>query len=169
LPAVVPARVSSEPKYISAPSFLYWSIPELKPTTGIPASIADLTAPARASGVTRVVAMPLTLESTAFWMRTACLGASGSLEYFRVTPVSLAACWAPFLTLSQNVSPGVSWVMKAIVYPELPAALPPPPVVLSSVFSRPPPEQAAEARATAVRAAATRKVRLRTIIGYLLG
>ena len=69
-------------------------MPELKPTTGIFASVAALTAPARAAGVTRVVAMPFTLESTAFWIRVACLVASGSLEYFRVTPVSLAACWA---------------------------------------------------------------------------
>jgi hypothetical protein len=81
----------------------------------MPASVAALTEPARASGVTSVVAMPFTLESTALWMSAACLGASGSLEYFSVTPVSLAACCAPFFTLSQNVSPGVSWVMKAIV------------------------------------------------------
>ena len=88
----LPARFSSEPKYISAPSSLYWSMPELNPTTGIPASVADFTAPASASGVTRVVAMPSTLESTAFWISCACLSAAGSLEYFSVMPVSLAAC-----------------------------------------------------------------------------
>ena len=68
-----------------------------------------------ASGVTRVVAMPSTLESMAFWMRTACLVASGSAEYFSVDPVSLAACWAPALMRSQKVSPGVSWVIMAKV------------------------------------------------------
>ena len=91
-------------------------MPELKPTTGIFASVAALaTAPASASGVTSVVAMPSTLLSTAFWMSTACLSASGSLEYFSVTPSFLAACWAPALILSQNVSPGVSCVIIAIV------------------------------------------------------
>src|SRR6478736_91941 len=57
----------------------------------------------RASGVTSVVAMPSTLESIAFWIRTACLVASGSEEYFRVEPVSLAAWLAPDLIRSQNV------------------------------------------------------------------
>ena len=67
---------------------------------------ADWTAPLSASGVARVVAMPSTLESTAFWMRVACFAGSGSLLYFSVEPVSVAACWAPALILSQNVSPG---------------------------------------------------------------
>ena len=62
-----------------------------------------------------VVAMPSTLESTAFWISVACLAGSGSLEYFSVMPVSLAACWAPALILSQKVSPGVSWVTMAMV------------------------------------------------------
>jgi hypothetical protein len=48
-------------------------------------------------------------------MRTACLVASGSEEYFRVEPVSLAACSAPARMRSQNVSPGVSWVIMAKV------------------------------------------------------
>ena len=90
-------------------------MPELNPTTGIFAVSAAFTAPARASGVTSVVAIPLTLESTAFWIRVACLVASGSFEYFSVMPSSLAACWAPALILSQKVSPGVSWVIMAIV------------------------------------------------------
>ena len=114
-PAVSPARFSSEPKYISAPSSLYWSMPELKPTSGIPASVADFTAPARASGVTRVVAMPSTLESTAVWISCACLSAAGSLEYCSFDPVSLAACSAPARILSQKESPGVSWVTMAMV------------------------------------------------------
>ncbi len=100
---------------MSAPTCLYWSIPELKATTGIFASVAVFTAPARASGVASVVAMPSTLESTAFWISVACLLGSGSLEYLRLTPVFFAACVAPALILSQNVSPGVSWVTMAKV------------------------------------------------------
>ena len=59
--------------------------------------------------------MPSTLESTAVSMRVACLVASGSDEYFSVEPVSLAACSAPARMRSQNVSPGVSWVIIANV------------------------------------------------------
>ena len=84
-PALAPARFSSEPKYISAPVSLYWSMPELKATVGIFAATADWTAPLSASGVASVVAMPSTLESTAFWIRVACLAGSGSLLYFSVT------------------------------------------------------------------------------------
>ena len=114
-PAVEPARFSSEPKYMLAPTSWYWSMPELKATTGIFALSALCTAPLSASGVARVVAMPSTLESTAFWISVACLAGSGSLEYFRVMPSFLAACWAPALILSQNVSPGVSCVTIAMV------------------------------------------------------
>ena len=113
-PAVVPARFSSEPKYMSAPRSLYSSMPELRPTSGIPASPADFTAPASASGVTRVDAMPSTLLSTALWMSWACLDASGSFEYLSSMPSFFAACCAPALILSQNVSPGVSCVTNAI-------------------------------------------------------
>src|SRR3954462_2729534 len=52
----------------------------------------------------------------AFWISVASLPASGSLEYFRVIPWSFAACSAPFRILSQNVSPGASWVTIAMVY-----------------------------------------------------
>jgi hypothetical protein len=78
----------------------------LKLSTGMPAATAFLTVGMSASGVTSVVAMPSTFESIAFWIRTACFVASGSAEYFRVDPVSLAACLAPALIRSQNVSPG---------------------------------------------------------------
>ncbi len=61
-------------------------MPELNATTGIFASPASLTAPASASGVASVVAMPSTLESMAFWISVACLPGSGSLEYFRSMP-----------------------------------------------------------------------------------
>jgi hypothetical protein len=90
-------------------------MPELRPTTGIPASLAAFTAPASASGVTSVVAIASTLLSTALWMSCACFEASGSLEYLRSMPSFFAACCAPALILSQNVSPGVSCVMNAIV------------------------------------------------------
>ena len=59
--------------------------------------------------------MPSTLESTAFWISVDCLLGSGSLEYFRSMPAFAAACSAPALILSQNVSPGVSWVTMAMV------------------------------------------------------
>ena len=79
-PAVWPARFSSDPKYIDAPVSPYWSMPELKATTGIFAATADCTEDFRASGVASVVAIPLTLESTALWISVACLLGSGSLE-----------------------------------------------------------------------------------------
>ena len=44
-PADSPARVSSEPKYISAPRSLYWSMPELNATTGILADVRVLHGP----------------------------------------------------------------------------------------------------------------------------
>ena len=40
LPTVCPASSSSEPKYILAPASLYWSMPWLNATTGMPASAA---------------------------------------------------------------------------------------------------------------------------------
>ena len=85
-PAVFPARVSSDPKYISAPTCWYWSIPWLKATTGIPASVAAFTEAASASGESSVVAIPSTLESIAFWISVACWPGSGSLEYLRSMP-----------------------------------------------------------------------------------
>src|SRR4029434_8245835 len=85
-------------------------------------------------------------------MRTACLVASGSAEYFNVEPVSLAACSAPALIRSQNVSPGVSWVIMAKVYPELP---PPPPPWLACVSGAPPPLHADSASAAGAVTAAT--------------
>ena len=90
-------------------------MPELKATTGISAASAVFTAPASASGVASVVAMPSTLESTAFWISVACLAGSGSLEYFSVTRCPWRPALAPALILSQNVSPGVSWVIIAKV------------------------------------------------------
>ena len=114
-PACWPASRSSEEKWASAPASWKKSVPELKLSTGMPAAIAFFTVGIRASGVTRVVAIPSTFESIAFWISTACLLASGSAEYFNVDPVSLAACSAPARIRSQNVSPGVSWVIMAKV------------------------------------------------------
>ena len=90
-------------------------MPELKLSTGMPAATAFFTLGIRASGVTRVVARPSTFASMAPWMRVACLVASGSAEYLSVDPVSLAACSPPARIRSQNVSPGVSWVIMAKV------------------------------------------------------
>ncbi len=115
LPPSCPASFSLEAKCVRAPACWKKSMPELKVSTGMPAASAFLIVGMSASGVTRVVAMPSTLESMAFWISTACLAASGSEEYFKVEPVSLAACWAPALMRSQNVSPGVSWVIMAKV------------------------------------------------------
>jgi hypothetical protein len=68
-----------------------------------------------AVGLARVTAMPSALLSMAFWTSVACLPESGSLEYFRVTPSDLAAASAPLRTRSQNVEPGASWVIIAMV------------------------------------------------------
>src|SRR5207244_1163072 len=75
-----PARFSSWPKYIIAPVCCQASRPELNATTGIFAVLAFLTAPASASGFERVMAIPLTLLSIAFWTSVDCFAASGSLE-----------------------------------------------------------------------------------------
>ncbi|SEE84495.1 hypothetical protein SAMN04490220_8675 [Rhodococcus jostii] len=58
----------------------YWSKPELKATTGVPASTAARTAGAIASGFARVTAMPSTRLSMALWTRLAWFGDSGSEE-----------------------------------------------------------------------------------------
>ena len=59
--------------------------------------------------------MPSTLLSTAFWTSVACLAAAGSFEYFRSMLSFAAAASAPARILSQNVSPGASWVIIAMV------------------------------------------------------
>ena len=90
-------------------------MPALNATTGIPASVAACTAPASASGVDSVVAMPSTLLSIAFWISVACLSAAGSSEYFSSMLSFAAAASAPARILSQNGRPGASWVIIAIV------------------------------------------------------
>jgi hypothetical protein len=68
-----------------------------------------------ASGKARVTAMPSTLLSTAFLTSVASWPWSGLLEYRRSMFSCLAAAWAPLRTLSQNVSPGTSWVIISMV------------------------------------------------------
>ena len=107
-PAVFPARVSSEPKYIFAPASLYWSMPWLNATTGIPAATAFFTTGTTASALDRVTAMPETFESIAFCTSVACSGPFSLFEYCRVIPWAFAASCAPARILSQNVSPACS-------------------------------------------------------------
>ena len=83
----------------SAPSCLYWSMPELNPTTGIFAALAALTAPASASGVTSVVAMPLTFESTAFWIRVGLLRRIGVVRVLQGDALVLGGLLRPGLDL----------------------------------------------------------------------
>ena len=90
-------------------------MPPLKATTGTPACTAFCATGPTASTCVRVTAIPSTLLSIAFCTSVACRVASGSLEYFSSTPVFLAACSAPARTLSQNVSPGASCVIIAMV------------------------------------------------------
>ncbi len=52
------ARLSSWPKYSRTPSERQASIPELRPTTGMPAALASPIGPFMASGLASVSAMP---------------------------------------------------------------------------------------------------------------
>ena len=72
-PADSPARVSSEPKYISAPTSWYSSMPGVEGhdrDLGVH-GVLDRLRPRR-PGSSSVVAMPSTSESTAFWISVAC-------------------------------------------------------------------------------------------------
>ena len=108
---VLPARASSDPKYIFAPASLYWSMPWLKATTGIPASAAFLVTGITASALDRVTAIPETLASIAFCTSVACSGPFSLFEYCKVIPCAFAASSAPARILSQKVSPACSWVI----------------------------------------------------------
>ena len=110
-----------------APSSLYCLMPVLNATTGIPASFAAAIESFSVSGDSSVTAMPSTLLSTAFWIRVASPGAVGSLEYLRSMLSLAAATCAPARTLSQNESPGASWVTIAMVNLGVSATAPPPP------------------------------------------
>src|SRR5438270_1535518 len=115
LPPVLPARLSSEPKYDRAPDDWYAPMPALNATTGMPAAIAFLTTGSSAGGSGRVTASPSTLLSIARWIRLALLAEVGSDEYLSVTLSLPAAAWAPLRMMSQNVSPGAAWVTIAKV------------------------------------------------------
>lgn len=78
-PSARPATLSSWPKYSSRPSDRQASIPELRPTTGMPAPLASVTALFIASGLARVTAMPSTRSRTASRTRLACPAESESL------------------------------------------------------------------------------------------
>ena len=77
-PAAWPATFSSWPKKLVTPMAFHASLPALRATTGILASVAALTLPAMASGLARVTAMPSTFLSTACLTRLAWLAPSGS-------------------------------------------------------------------------------------------
>ena len=89
-------------------------MPAFRATVGMPASAAFA---ARADRVRagKGDGDPSTSLSIAFCTSVACSPASGSLEYFRLTLRSSAACSAPARTRSQNVAPGASWVTMAMV------------------------------------------------------
>ena len=117
-------------------------MPELKVSTGMPAATAFLIEGMSASGVTRVVAMPSTLESMAFWISTACLLASGSEEYFRVDAGVLGGL------VGAGLDPVPEGVTRRLVGDHgegvagVAATTPPPPVDV--VLGAPPLLQAAE-------------------------
>ena len=90
-------------------------MPELKPSTGMPAATAFFTVGIRASGVTSVVAMPSTLESMAFWISVGLLGGIGVGRVLQRRPGVLGRLLRTGAIRSQNVSPGVSWVTMAKV------------------------------------------------------
>src|SRR5689334_18905584 len=98
--------------------------------------------------------MPLTFESMAFCTSVACWPESGLFEYFSWTPVFFAACSAPERILSQNESPGASWVIIAMVR-FWPLPPPPPPPAGAGWFCAPPwllhAASAADAATTAAR------------------
>ena len=80
LPAAVPATVSSEPKYDSAPHDCQLPMPALNMTTGILASTAFLIVGHSACGSGSVTAIPSTWLLIASVISWACLVGSGSLE-----------------------------------------------------------------------------------------
>ena len=68
-----------------------------------------------AVGLGSVTAMPLTWLLIASVISWACWVGSGLAEYLSVTLSLAAAAVAPARMMSQNVSPGLAWVIIAIV------------------------------------------------------
>ena len=120
-PIVCPANVSSEPKYIFAPASLYWSMPWLKATTGIPPSTAFFDHRDHRVRAGQRDRDTETLLSIAFCTSVACSGPFSLFEYCNVIPCAFAASCAPARILSQNVSPACSWVIiwKVRLLPEV--------------------------------------------------
>src|SRR3954452_18468933 len=84
---------------------------------GMPADFASASAPLIASAFGTDTANPSTFWETAAWI--SCASFCGSLFeglQMSLTPSSLAACWAPFLTTDQN-DPSSEWVTMANVSP----------------------------------------------------
>lgn len=92
-------------------------MPELRPTTGMPAARASATAPRIACGLARVTAMPSTLSAIASRTSFACPAASGSLTKVSSMPSLAAATSAPLRTRSQKASPSALCVISAILIP----------------------------------------------------
>ena len=90
-------------------------MPGLNATTGMPASAAFFAAGITASALDSVTAMPSTLLSIAFCTSVACSGPFSVVRVLEVDAVRPAASSAPARILSQNVSPGCSWVIIAMV------------------------------------------------------
>src|SRR4051794_24398363 len=116
-PAALPATDSFWPTCVIAPSALKSSAPELSVTIGIPADLALASESLIASAFGTETASPSTFWETAASISCACY--CGSLLdglQISLTPSSLAACSAPFLTTDQN-DPSSLCVTMAIVRP----------------------------------------------------
>src|SRR3954468_17105135 len=117
-PAALPAIVSSWPTWVIAPSDLKSLAPELSVMIGMPAALALAREPLIASALGTETARPSTFWETA--ASISCASFCGSLLdglQMSLTPSSLAACWAPFLTTDQN-EPSSECVTIANVRPE---------------------------------------------------
>src|SRR3954466_2320077 len=116
-PAALPATDSSWPTCVIAPSFWESSWPEFSVMIGMPAALALASEPLIASALGTDTARPSTFWETAASM--SCASFCGSLFeglQMSLTPSSLAACWAPFLTTDQN-DPSSLCVTMAKVMP----------------------------------------------------
>src|SRR3954470_10462235 len=102
-PAALPAIVSASPTCVIAPSHSESSAPEFSVMIGMPAALAFASESLIALALGTETARPSTFCETAASM--SCASFCGSLFdglQISLTPSSLAACWAPFLTTDQN-------------------------------------------------------------------
>src|SRR5919108_3829126 len=153
--AALPAIVSVWPTCVIAPSALKSSAPELSVTIGMPAALALLSEPRIALAFGTDTASPSTFWETAASISWACFWGSlfDGLQ-MSLTPSSLAACCAPFLTTDQNEPSSLCVTMANVrplpwvwltVWDAPPVALEP----LLEVLLLPPPPQAATSAARA--------------------